>query len=249
MTTVRVLSDLHIEGTYFKYEPHDEEVLVLAGDIGTGMRGIKWALENVPDSIPVVMVPGNHEYYQHDYTMLNLQFVEHNKKNTHVHMLMEDVFVHKNLEFVGTTLWTDFDLYRTQHFAEQSWLTGLNDSRLIKDRGTNIRANHFKQWHKKSMKFLNRVVSKPTELIRILVTHYCNSWSVSDHWKLHPCTPGFAVVIPADVHEKFAFHFHGHTHDNFDYEMPYGTRVICNPRGYRHESSLNGFNPDLILDI
>lgn len=43
---------------------------------------------------------------------------------------------------------------------------------------------------------------------------------------------------------------HGHTHDSFDYSV-YGTRVICNPRGYfrNGENENPGFNPGLCVDI
>ena len=49
---------------------------------------------------------------------------------------------------------------------------------------------------------------------------------------------------------KMELWVHGHTHDNFDYEVN-GTRVICNPRGY---VTMNGtenfdFNPALVVEV
>jgi len=41
---------------------------------------------------------------------------------------------------------------------------------------------------------------------------------------------------------------HGHTHVACDYEI-YGTRVMCNPRGYPSESSAEGFAPGLVVEI
>jgi Icc-related predicted phosphoesterase len=46
---------------------------------------------------------------------------------------------------------------------------------------------------------------------------------------------------------------HGHTHDSFDYDM-YGTRVVCNPRGYLgkdvEEEELNKrFQEDLVIEV
>jgi hypothetical protein len=32
------------------------------------------------------------------------------------------------------------------------------------------------------------------------------------------------------------------------YEMPYGTKVFCNPKGYGAEN-MGGFNEELVLDI
>jgi hypothetical protein len=39
---------------------------------------------------------------------------------------------------------------------------------------------------------------------------------------------------------------HGHTHDSFDYAVA-GTRVICNPKGYRNEN--RSFRPDLTVRV
>ena len=41
---------------------------------------------------------------------------------------------------------------------------------------------------------------------------------------------------------------HGHTHDVFDYDV-FGTRVICNPRGYVSYQENIEFNPDLVVEI
>lgn len=45
-----------------------------------------------------------------------------------------------------------------------------------------------------------------------------------------------------------ALWIHGHTHDAFDYEL-YGTKVVCNPRGYPEEANSSGFMPDLIVEV
>jgi len=41
---------------------------------------------------------------------------------------------------------------------------------------------------------------------------------------------------------------HGDTHVSCDYEI-FGTRVVCNPRGYPSESSAKGFAPGLIAKL
>ncbi len=41
---------------------------------------------------------------------------------------------------------------------------------------------------------------------------------------------------------------HGHMYDPFDYEI-YGTRVVCNPRGYAPRALASDFRPDLVVDI
>ncbi|MEE9492215.1 MAG: hypothetical protein V3W04_02390 [Gammaproteobacteria bacterium] len=41
---------------------------------------------------------------------------------------------------------------------------------------------------------------------------------------------------------------HGHMHDPFDYDV-YGTRVVCNPRGYAPAQLTEGFKPDLVIEV
>ena len=248
---VKLYSDLHLYySNPFRYIDHGEHVCILAGDISEGMNGVNWAIKNIPSHIRVLYVPGNHEYYGHNYTLLNNKFIKHNRLNTHVTVLMEDVFTTDqwDVEFVGTTLWCDFNLYNNQPLHQEMWRTGLNDSVYITDRGKRITADHFKRWNKKSLKFLRRVAETPTDKTRVLITHYCPDLSVAARYRGDPLTPGFATKIPQDIHEKFKFHFHGHTHASMDYEYQYGTIVKCNPRGYGMEN-VGAFNEELVLDI
>jgi Icc-related predicted phosphoesterase len=41
---------------------------------------------------------------------------------------------------------------------------------------------------------------------------------------------------------------HGHTHLAVDYRVA-NTRIISNPRGYRHEHHATGFDPHLVLEV
>ena len=80
---IRLLSDLHTEfrlpfKTASFAEYHDEDVLVLAGDIASGSTNtisvIKFFLDQgFPD---VVYVPGNHEYYGGDFIQFNEKMTE-----------------------------------------------------------------------------------------------------------------------------------------------------------------------------
>jgi len=60
---IRILSDLHLEFQQWSPPKADADVVVLAGDIDVGIRGVEWARRSFPSS-PVVYVPGNHEFYR-----------------------------------------------------------------------------------------------------------------------------------------------------------------------------------------
>ena len=101
---LNVISDIHIEFKDFVPTITAADIVVLAGDIGVGTSGVEWAAEHYPD-VPVIYVPGNHEFYQHD-----IGIIERLKDAApaNVHVLSNDAFEHGGVRFLGTTLWTDF---------------------------------------------------------------------------------------------------------------------------------------------
>ncbi|MFP3434621.1 metallophosphoesterase family protein, partial [Paraburkholderia sp. SIMBA_061] len=68
---IRVLSDLHLESDQPEIIPHaDADLVVLAGDIHNHAEGLRWAAETFDGAVPVVYVPGNHEYYDGEFGAL-----------------------------------------------------------------------------------------------------------------------------------------------------------------------------------
>ena len=65
---LHILNDLHIEFEEFAPPATGADVVVLAGDIGVGMDGLRWAKARFSDT-PVIYVPGNHEFYHHDIAL------------------------------------------------------------------------------------------------------------------------------------------------------------------------------------
>ncbi len=237
---VKILSDLHLGRDGYKYVDHGEYVCILAGDIAEGMRGVNWAEYNIPQHIKVLYVPGNHEYYGHEYEALNITFSAYNQQDTHVKILMNEVVDISGIKFAGTTLWTNFCLYNDP-LSSFYWATGLNDHRWIKFKNRNLRSLDVMQFNADAISFLEKVDAD------VLVTHYGVPQSEHPRWAGHELTPGFLTKIPQKVHSKFKYHIHGHTHDSWDYELPYGTRVICNPKGYGYENA--NFNEELVINI
>lgn len=242
---VKILSDLHLNAyDKFQYIPLDEEVCILAGDIGEGMEGVKWALRNIPNHIRVLYVPGNHEYYGHEYFTLNNAFKVHNNKGTHVRVLLNESEIWGGVKFVGSTLWTNFNYYSGEfsYRHAEAWKKGLNDSGWIKYGNHNISINNMVSLHQDALDFLAK------EEGDVLITHYCPHTSVHERWLNHQLTPGFASRIPYNIMSKFGIHIHGHTHDFFDYTTPDGRRTICNPKGNDIWDD-SKFQPNFILEI
>lgn len=241
---VKILSDLHLHPLRndYRYVDHGEYVCILAGDIAEGMRGVNWATMNIPNHIHVLYVPGNHEYYGNDYLELNRNFVAHNRAaDSNTTVLLNNTVEIGGVSFAGSTLWTNFNVYGGGPIAEMDWKSGLNDHEWIKFGGRKILSSDIISLNRESLDFLSSANAD------VLITHYAPEFSETPRWKGHPLTPGFLTKIPYNTHKKFKYHIHGHTHSNFDYDTPYGTRVICNPRGYFGES--NTFNGELVINI
>jgi Icc-related predicted phosphoesterase len=73
--------------------------------------------------------------------------------------------------------------------------------------------------------------------------------SVAKRYANDPLNPAFASRLE-DLIEKYqpALWIHGHTHEPCDYEL-FGTRVLCNPRGYPREKRGSAFDPGLVVEI
>lgn len=86
---IQLLSDLHIEFGAFEYIDVGADVVVLAGDIHTKDRGVKWAIDTIKDK-PVIYILGNHEFYGKAYPKL-IGELKQLSKGTNVHVLENDV--------------------------------------------------------------------------------------------------------------------------------------------------------------
>lgn len=118
---IQLLRDLHIEFGSYRYPDVESDVVVLAGDIHTKTQGIQWALENITDK-PVIYVLGNHEYYGKTYPKL-IDTAKELAKGSNVHVLENEVLTLGGVNFLGCTLWTDFELFGDPRIAIRGVIT------------------------------------------------------------------------------------------------------------------------------
>jgi len=119
---LQLLSDLHLESNPgFTPEPApDADLLVLAGDIGSYQSGSALSTLDDPDfglgrfsplrgwPVPVLFVPGNHEYDALDFDEAHARLRE-TCARLGIVWLERETHVLQGVRFVGTTLWSDFD--------------------------------------------------------------------------------------------------------------------------------------------
>jgi predicted MPP superfamily phosphohydrolase len=119
MMKIQILSDLHNEflRNGKRVPSHqwsgsipetDADIIILAGDIDTGTKGVEWAiLESERLGKPVLYVLGNHEFYGYEYWRLKENILKL-CEGTQVFCLDSDVFTLDDVRFIGTTLWTNY---------------------------------------------------------------------------------------------------------------------------------------------
>ena len=245
---LQILSDLHTEFSNFDPPEIDADVVVLAGDIGVGTGGIEWAAQRFL-VVPVVYVPGNHEFYGHDVSDMGL-FLDAAPAN--IRVLNDDACEIDGVRFLGSTLWTDFAF----HGEGEAWFARRRAKALIED-FTSIRSGNrlytpedSVDRHKVNIAWLVNELEKSFDGPTVVVTHHLPaSPSIASQYKDDPLNPAFASRLDGIV-EKYQpdLWIHGHTHVPCDYEI-FGTRIVCNPRGYPAEASGRGFSPGLAVDI
>lgn len=95
---LHIVSDLHTEFADFTPPDTDADVVVLAGDIGVGTAGVEWAARRFRRT-PVLYVPGNHEYHDHD---IRIGDDLRAAAPDHIHVLDTDALELGGVRFLGT---------------------------------------------------------------------------------------------------------------------------------------------------
>jgi Icc-related predicted phosphoesterase len=243
-----ILNDLHIEFEDFVAPATDANVVILAGDIGVGMDGLRWAEARFPD-MPVIYVPGNHEFYHHDIALIDELKVE---APDNIHMLNDDQVVIDGVRFLGSILWTDFALFgeADKFFAIQAARQRMTDFSIIQNHGHRFTPEDAIRLHTTSRDWLAVMLAEPFDGKTVVVTHHApSSQSVHPRYARDLLTPAFASNLENLMDgDRATLWVHGHTHESFDYEV-YDTRVVCNPRGYAPEALNPDFKPNWIIEI
>jgi predicted phosphodiesterase len=249
---LHILSDLHLEFSNLLAHQTTADVVILAGDIGTGTIGIEWARKTFPRK-KIVYVAGNHEFYGQDRleTITKLRVAA---QESGAFFLDNDEVLIDGVRFLGCTLWTDFALFGkdSKSTAMREGNQCLNDFRLIREGKSPFSPMDSIKLHQKSLKWLQRKLARPFSGKTVVVTHHLPSErSVPTRFKKNIISACFASRLEHLFDLPVNLWIHGHTHDNMDYEMT-GTRVVCNPRGYvrfGYPPENLDFNPGLVIEI
>jgi Icc-related predicted phosphoesterase len=273
---IRILSDLHEEYASklgaLEFEPIDADVTILAGDIASGVRAIEVALRPAFAQTQVIVVPGNHEYYDGQIDQVLLQMRAAAALSTNVHLLDQDSITLDGVRFLGATLWTDYALHGVDQIdsAIQAAAPRMVDYRLIRlATGALFSAPESIALHQQARHWLATQLREPVTQKTVVITHHApHPLSVHPRFAGNGVNPAFV----SDLTELMGvpqLWVHGHAHNGFDYQVA-GTRVVANPAGYRKRRKADSplgslmsapathehwqfenpiFNPDFVCEI
>jgi len=255
-------SDLHLEfGALELHNTESADVLVLAGDIlvAKHLNGVhhhdqryRTFIQQCCERFPkVVYVLGNHEHYGNDVQQTRIE-LEAKLNYPNLYILDDTTTIVDDVVFVGTTLWTNMNdedsltLYHVKHMMND-FDTIKNSARTLNTWGkpAKLTPEDTVEFHKKSMDYINHVVSKDADKKYVVVGHHCPSFK-----SVHPKYANDKIMngaFASDLDDFIAYRpqiklwLHGHTHEDFDYVLS-STRIVCNPRGYiGHENRADSF--------
>jgi len=245
---IQIVSDLHIEFADFILPETDADVILLAGDIGLGLDGFEWIAKQDINK-PVIYVPGNHEFYHHDICLLD-ELCDRSPSN--VYVLNDSMVKIQGVRFLGSILWTDFELFglADKYLSIQQAKANMADFSVIQNGAKKFSPDDSIKLHDKSVGWLKCMLAEPFAGNTVVITHHAPSaLSVHPRFASNLLTPAFASNLENMMAEdRVKIWVHGHMHNPSDYEIN-GTRILCNPRGYAQYETTHNFNPGLVVNI
>lgn len=261
---ILALADLHLEhirdqdhllrlSEAIEYVSQDADLMIIAGDLAeaasnTWPSALRWLASSYP-SAKTVIIPGNHDYYGGNLSILDRQLGRICSAAGCVFGQCRRL-VQSDVRILMTTLWTDMQLYEVQGeeaVADSIWrarqmmpdydhgmITVGEPERLLYPEDT-IATHHMQR------RWLMSELARPWEGKTVVVTHHAPSASVAGPMtSLSPC---FVSALDAEI-EAFCpdFWLFGHTHKSAERRFLGGTLLRNVSIGY--ESDLQGVDLD-----
>jgi predicted phosphodiesterase len=264
-------SDLHLEFSGAALPPHPAgmlddapDAILIAGDLATAGNHVD-ALLHIWDAwrVPVLMVPGNHEYYgKHRFQKLvsteRERIAEIRAAGADIDVLRCGVREIGDTRVLGATLWTGFDLMGVdrREIAMGIAADRMNDYRKIQwhDERRGIYRKMIPsdtlQMHREEKAWLLETLAQPYHGRTVVMTHHTPvEQQVREGRNYFESSAYASDMWPQIGNHKVDAWISGHTHDNVEcvLEGAHGpVSFLSNACGYPDQET--GFDPFRVLD-
>ena len=234
---IQFVSDLHLEFkenlAYVQSIPFEVtgEILILAGDTFylkdrtmPNIKFWKWASQNYQQ---VMLVPGNHEFYNNGDVSV--------REDSWQYMFLDNVGYYYNkvvrigdVDIVLSTLWShipaenEFNVFR-----------GMNDFGQILYDKHRLRIEDFNAEHEKCLAFIKQSVLESTAKHIVVVTHHLPTFQAVAKERINDSMNNAYVTELSNfiADSRIDYWIYGHSHKNIDTEIG-TTKIISNQLGY-----------------
>lgn len=254
-----VWSDLHLDhhpaaraaelGAYAARS--DADLLLVAGDVADGPHALDALAPLLPAGLPVLYVPGNHEFYAPAPGWTHARIRAHLRARAAalgVTLLDDSAVRIGGVRFLGATLWTDFALFGEPAPAQAAATACMPDYRCIRVGRRRLHASDTVRWHRRSRAWLAGRLARAQPGPTVVLTHHApHPASLEPRYADDPVSAAFASDLGACLDgARVVLWIHGHSHCACDYTVG-GTRVVANPHGYPRERP--GFAGDFTVTV
>ncbi len=285
---IQLLSDLHLEANPgFVPEPAaGADLLVLAGDIGSYQVRRDGSVMDEPDwglrrfsplpgfagwPVPVLFIPGNHEYDALDVDVAHADLREACER-LGIQWLECERLVIDGVRWIGTTLWSDFDALGEvpapgEKKGQAARRAANPEGHRLAQRAKAFRAadfylsrmgstRHGKPFDAEAMRelglecqaWLRQALDEPFDGPTVVVTHFAPTLHSADPRYGHsPGTAGFCNALDGWLGEADVW-LHGHLHCPQDLRVG-RCRIVANPLGYADKQEQDGFAPRCLVEV
>lgn len=262
-----IISDLHLNanpGLTLPKVPRGADAIIVAGDldrsIAAGIARLEQAATSDPvlAEVPIVYVPGNHEFEGADIAWTTAAGrVAAAKSPLDVRVLSRSTTIigqaGRSVQVIGATLWADFALAGDRSTAMRTAARRIWDYRSIRSScGRPIDPSDIVDQHLRDREYIAAALASPAGTPQIVVTHHLPSArSIAPRFSGWPTNPSYASHLDDLIAAGApALWVHGHTHASLDYRIQ-GTRVVCNAHGYLKDGKRENldFNGEFMIAL
>lgn len=248
-TRIQIASDIHMEARPWTYRAAEADITVLAGDLIPFPRAhqvLPGFFRSLPER-PTIIVLGNHDRWgcQVDLVVPHWRELIRQSGRQDIHLLDDEWLDIGDLRVVGSTLWSDLQLYQDRELPEVTWrnvLRGAMDFQMI----PGFTIQEFLRRHQQGRDVIRQAKQGHDRVV--VVTHFvpCPE-GINPRWVGNPLNPYFTSDARDLMDERVKLFISGHTHDSYDVVVN-GVRCVCNPRGY-HKGENPAWDRQLVVEI